>query len=234
MLLRIRVDPACPSTQRYMEEICSEAIRRSSLPHVKKEDANEDVKKAMDKPEEKLQATEQDVLGPVQAKMLRAFVAAADCRRLDPAVMKNAEEAWMHLIRRCDVSELRHTHNTVAETFLNGSFRGTRVSELTVKLRQGLTKLADIPPLVAVDFWGKLFVVCGNRRLRALRDYASETSSPTEVQVIVHRLPLDSIEDASLRCAFLAKAVLAATTMNGGRNAEIRRRPPQLHRVAVR
>jgi len=159
--------------------------------------------------------------------MLKAFLASCpSCTILDPAVEEKATLKFCHLMRWCEIAELRNTHSNVATKFRNGPFKGTQVEHLSSQLLNGSIVPSDLPPLVAVRFGMGLFVVCGNRRTRALQDFAAAHVARTDealpkVRVIVHDFPLDHIRDPSLRCAFLAKSVLASTTTNGGKQADL-------------
>ena len=54
-------------------------------------------------------------------------------------------------------------------------YAGTSVEGLTRLLLNGKAKTENLTPLVAVRFSsGPLYIVCGNRRTRALQDYAAE------------------------------------------------------------
>eukprot|EP00928_Gymnodinium_smaydae_P048288 TRINITY_DN32277_c0_g1_i1.p1 TRINITY_DN32277_c0_g1~~TRINITY_DN32277_c0_g1_i1.p1 ORF type:complete len:469 (-),score=56.68 TRINITY_DN32277_c0_g1_i1:116-1522(-) len=183
--------------------------------------------------------TDDGPLGALQSMFLRTFVKSEKLASIDPSRCAAASQQWAHLIEQCDVSSLRCTHESVAAKFLNGVHRGEAVSSLAQKLLDNTSSVDDIPPLVGVRAEGLVYIVCGNRRLHALRAYvealqtaksagAERSSRPISVlvRVIVHRLPLHHIVDAELRCAMLAKTVLSATTTNGGRYLAARQRQP--------
>lgn len=131
-------------------------------------------------------------------------------KRLDPAQNANAEHVWQGQMQWCPVVGLWHTHSQVSSVFRNGKHRGQRVQHLTTQLSQGAVVPDDLPPLVAVHHRGHLWVVFGNRRLKALKQYAAMTPEPGKIQVrvIVHDLSGDD------RLQLFAKFVLAATTRN--------------------
>ena len=183
--------------------------------------------------------SEIDGSGPInfiqEAMLKRCLKEEAGWKHLDPAQDMRAIDEWRHLTRECNISDLRNTHSSVSPTFRNGPHgphRGQSVEDLTEKMVHGDPRPCDLPPLVAVRLERpsrELYVVCGNRRTRALQDlvryiewHLPGTPLP-KVRVMIHDLPLNEIPDPSVRCAFLAKCVLAASTRNGGRHAHFRR-----------
>ena len=72
------------------------------------------------------------------------------------------------------VTSLTPGHSDVSPQFLHGPHMGQRVEDLTRELfhadeEERKTLIRNITPLVAVEYDGRLIVVFGNRRLKALR-----------------------------------------------------------------
>ena len=88
---------------------------------------------------------------------------------------------------------------------------------MAAALRSGAARVEDIPALVVVSFGGQLSVVCGNRRLAALRNY-QESVHPRVVlaKCIVHRFRRAPPE-------LVAKFIDAASTTSDGADVRIRR-----------
>eukprot|EP00404_Azadinium_spinosum_P044780 CAMPEP_0180810502 /NCGR_PEP_ID=MMETSP1038_2-20121128/64919_1 /TAXON_ID=632150 /ORGANISM="Azadinium spinosum, Strain 3D9" /LENGTH=154 /DNA_ID=CAMNT_0022851797 /DNA_START=29 /DNA_END=490 /DNA_ORIENTATION=+ len=119
--------------------------------------------------------------GPInyaQTFMLKRFLkAGTDWKRLDPSQDNTAIKEWQDLIHDCDIRDLRNTHSTIATTFRNGMHRGQDVKGLVRDLVDGRVQPSELPPLVAVRLSRRsqeLYVVCGNRRTRALHDFAAQ------------------------------------------------------------
>ena len=133
-------------------------------------------------------------------------------RDFDPSYQKRAFSKWQHLLRSVDLRELRHTHAQVSAKFRHGEHQGQRISDLTRQLKEGQVKSEDITPLVCL-FWNDVhWVICGNRRLKALRDFASskETGQVVLVNCIVHPDPKKAPP------ALIARFLLAWSTTNHG------------------
>lgn len=133
-------------------------------------------------------------------------------RDFDPSYQKGALSKWQHLLRSVDLKELRHTHAQVSAKFRHGEHQRQRISDLTRQLKEGQVKSQDITPLVCL-FWNDVhWVICGNRRLKALRDFASskETGQVVLVNCIVHPDPKKAPP------ALIARFLLAWSTTNHG------------------
>ena len=140
--------------------------------------------------------------------------------RFDPAQNPDALLTWEHKIRNLAVEELLQTHREVSETFLHGPHRGKRVNELTEELMSGKKRPGDITLLVVVRFVGQNWVVFGNRRLKALKDFQMQLGRAVKMPCIVH--DLDTAQDAPF--ALIAKLIDAASTQNGGVEAFFRQK----------
>lgn len=140
--------------------------------------------------------------------------------RFDPSRFKHAWETQRHLARKVDVCMLRHTHDVVHDNFMHGSHRGASVEKLTGDLLINRARLDDITAMVVVLLNGAHWVVCGNRRLKALKDFnarASITVKPIEARCIVY-----DVDAGPIPTPILAKFLLSATTRNSGRSASFR------------
>lgn len=170
---------------------------------------------------------EHQLLGGLQTGILQEFLAKPGNRRLlqslDPAMCPEATTTWAARLHRMAVRELYQTHSDVAQYFQHGPHARQPVTELARQLRDRELNAEDLTPLVAVRFRERLMVVCGNRRLKALKDYEEQAALPEELKVwvIVHQYPFDYLE-GRLKSVLLAKFTLATSTENGGRRASFR------------
>ena len=90
---------------------------------------------------------------------------------LDPACSETAVRVYASLIREIDVSELRYHDCSSSMEFSHGGHKGQRVEMLSYDLWYGRLQTADIKPLVAMKYKGAVWVICGNRRCRAMKTY---------------------------------------------------------------
>jgi len=137
--------------------------------------------------------------------------------RYDPAQNPAAASFFQHLIRDVDVDVLRHTHDKVNPTFRHGGHRGVPVGALTSQLLSGRVTPHNIPALVVVQLDSRLWVVFGNRRLKALKDYRTALRQPVWMRCIVH-----NHDTGTVPSAVLAKFLLSSTTSNLGAAVEVR------------
>ena len=94
--------------------------------------------------------------------------------------------------------------------------------DLAWKLYQNKESVNSITPLVVMKFVGDLWVVFGNRRLKALKHFQEQLPARrVEVRCIVHDLG-DGTRPA--HHALVAKILHAVTTENSGLSARIRER----------
>ncbi|CAK9010941.1 unnamed protein product [Durusdinium trenchii] len=142
------------------------------------------------------------------------------CKDFDPSYQPRAMQKWGHLLRLVDVMNLRHTHHQVSARFRHGPHKGQKVVELCRKFENGEVKSEDLPPLVCLQWNLALWVICGNRRLKALQDYAKQKPGgvPTKVWCIVHRNAREAPGE------LIARFLLAWDTTNHGRSATMRSR----------
>lgn len=138
--------------------------------------------------------------------------------RLDPAECESAYERWKHLEQMVEVRQLRHTHNDVSPTFKSGPHRGQLVSELSVALQEGYPTV-NINPMVVVKNDGQLWVVCGNRRLKALKEFQS---ARPDLQVRAPCMVHDLNGSSPVPHELIAKCMAAMSTQNEGVYANYR------------
>ena len=88
--------------------------------------------------------------------------------RFDPARNKDVltDAEWRNKVSVLDVVDaLKQTHNEVGRTFRHGPHAGQAVEHLVENLKQGSNPFDDD------------WVVCGNRRLKALKEYVVASGS---------------------------------------------------------
>lgn len=135
----------------------------------------------------------------------------------DPSQDPRAIKEWAHLKRKVAVKDLFFCHDEVLRTFQHGKHKGQPVENLLKACRKECGPPKKMPPLVAMKKVGKLWVIYGNRRLKALQMYQNElkekgSKTIVRVEVFVHKWnPKDCL---------VAKFMDATTTRNGGTNAD--------------
>lgn len=155
--------------------------------------------------------------------------------RLDPARDPNAVYRFRREARWFDIDDkrLRNSHNEVSPCFKHGPHAGQRVKDLAHKFMRGEACCEKLTPMVAVEDKGLFYVIFGNRRLTAVKEFAAlrtarGASGPTpKIQIIVHSPPYRSIQlvagpDAAV--AFQAKVLDAMSSLSDGTNVGIRGR----------
>lgn len=155
-------------------------------------------------------------------------------RDFDPSTSRHAFQRWSHLLQDVDVQHLRHTHDVISARFRHGEHEDQTIEQLTEDLIQRTVLPGRITPLVALKWDMKYWVICGNRRLKALQDF-EKTERPNAsvfVRCIVH-------EHHSAPSSLIAKFLLAWSTTNHGvkpviRNARSRSRRAPRERHAPR
>eukprot|EP00435_Cladocopium_sp_Y103_P011220 s1597_g2.t3 len=155
-------------------------------------------------------------LGAPQRELLHQAVQCNGrlLRSLDPAICPEAEWIWKPLWLDLDDARLKCGHATISRRFGHGQHTGQPVQQLVVDLQMGRLKPQQLPALVAVASRGDIFVVCGNRRCFAVKEFAKSTPPWKRpycwVRVIVHDFPqLPQIGDPAQRMAFALKAIQA-------------------------
>lgn len=188
--------------------------------------------------DERIPRPEPRMLDEEQRKFLSDL--SKGCRNHDPSIHPQALADWRSFLEIVDVDRLRHTHNSISSRFRHGDHNGQTVSGLTHKLISGEVRCEDITPLVCLKWNGKLWVICGNRRLKALQDCANPYVTPGKpflkpgdirsqqarlgpirVRCIVHRCPKKAPAE------IIAKFLLAWDTTNHGVVAHVRGAPAQ-------
>jgi hypothetical protein len=143
---------------------------------------------------------------------------------LDPSRDPSAERRWRHLIRDVAINDpsLRTSHGQISERFRHGDHAGQRVQDLVDQLLQGRCVPSSLPALLAVEWHNALYVICGNRRCHAVKQFSAQRASHLNtnnlsVRVIVHEFPAcPSIDDENLKLAFILKSIEAMSTTSGG------------------
>ena len=152
---------------------------------------------------------------------------------IDPSHEPAALASWGHLLQEVNVNHLRHTHQKVSPKFRHGKHKGQKVLDLAKKLRHSKVRLDDLPPLVCLKWQGVPWVICGNRRLVALKEVAKNQSgilwggNSFPVRCIVHPDP------KSAPPKLIAKFLLAWDTTCHGMKASIRGPPASEQRVST-
>ncbi|CAL1129591.1 unnamed protein product [Cladocopium goreaui] len=110
---------------------------------------------------------------PINTKLLQDVMRnfRQQIRQFDPS--RSPSEKWSHLVQWFDITDmrLRFAHSSVSRTFRQPPHNGYKLTELVDSFLHGDERPENMPPLVAVDWEGKLWVVCGNRRLWTLREF---------------------------------------------------------------
>ena len=146
---------------------------------------------------------------------------------LDPARDETAVQTYASLITEIPVSQLRYSHGNISRRFLHGEHRGMNIRTLTEQLYHGTLQTTDVKPLVGVSWNDAVWVICGNRRCHAMKEYV-EWLAPghpmPKARVILHDFPkLWGIQDEQVRWAFMLKAVSSMSTRSEGRHVQVGR-----------
>ena len=108
---------------------------------------------------------------------------------MDPSQRPEAREEWQHLARRWPIASLKQTHDSVATTFAHGGHKGQLVTDTSHRLvTAGTTTPKDWPLMVAAKSHDGLWVVYGNRRLKAMQAASELGWCIKGVNCIVHDL----------------------------------------------
>lgn len=172
-----------------------------------------DIAKGFVKEEPYIQAQAEGQINSQQRLLIKQLLHG--CWKYDPAVNPAAAHEWGHLLESVGVHLLKQTHNDVSAVFAHGPHKGKPVRGLVEELKGGLS-VSTITPLVAIRLRSESWVVFGNRRLKALKEYASQVyPQVVRAPCIVHNF------DGATHVpkALLAKFLDSATTENGGISA---------------
>lgn len=170
-------------------------------------------------------------LGPPQRQLLREAVQRHSwlLRPLDPALAPQAELRWGSLVQWVELDDVRLKcgHASISRCFSHGEHKGQPVHRLVIDLQMRRLRPQQLPALVAVRCLqrGEIFVVCGNRRHFAVKEFAKSTPPWKRpncwIRVIVHDFPqLLTISDPEQRMAFQMKAIQAVD--GNGENPRLR------------
>ena len=146
-------------------------------------------------------------------RLIRSF--ARHSTHFDPAKNPQAEVDWRHCLQCVPILSLKQTHDTVDDVFRNGRHAGEGVAALADNLVNGSVQPESITTMVGVRFRGDIWIVFGNRRLKAFKDAVRRGLRHIWISVIVHDL---SEQYHSLFCKFLD----AWSTDNNGSHAAFR------------
>merc|ERR1711974_445829 len=119
------------------------------------------------------------------------------------------------------MGHLKYCHGSISEIFTHGQHRGQSVLTLLGELRSGSINAKELPPMLVMRSACGAEVVCGNRRLYCLKQFAAETATPVRAWCIVYNLMAQNTPRE-----LLAKYMLARTTLSGNR-ITLRRRGRQ-------
>ena len=143
--------------------------------------------------------------------------------QLDPARSDTAVKTYAHLIREIEVSQLRYSHSNISKTFRHGEHQHQKLETLTQDLLSGRLRTEEVKPLVAVEWNGAVWVICGNRRCHAMKEYVRyrPQSAMPKAKVILHDFPRLSALYGDVRSAFVLKAVASMSTRSEGQYVEV-------------
>ena len=159
---------------------------------------------------------DQAARGPSTTQLTMLKQLSEDSWRYDPSHGGDALQKSWHLISDISVEFLRYTQQTVSQTFRLGDHCGMLVMELTKNLLDGRVTERDIVPLVVVKHRKKFWVVHGNRRLKALKEFHRQLGGKVYVRCILH----DPKSKDGVPCSVMAKLLLHFSTQTDGRLAE--------------
>ena len=159
---------------------------------------------------------DQAARGPSTTQLTMLKQLSEDSWRYDPSHGGDALQKSWHLISDISVEFLRYTQQNVSQTFRLGDHCGMLVMELTKNLLDGRVTERDIVPLVVVKHRKKFWVVHGNRRLKALKEFHRQLGGKVYVRCILH----DPKSKDGVPCSVMAKLLLHFSTQTDGRLAE--------------
>lgn len=168
-----------------------------------------------------------EIFSPLQKLMLDDVLRQGDTGRLlrplDPSRCPEAEQAYWPQWHSAD-EDIRFAHVNVSEKFRH-HHSDQSLDDLIDQLVTNPQSSEDIAALVAVRLQDTLYVVMGNRRLKCYKQAYENFGVLCWFKVIVHEFPrCDSIRDPATRYAFKMKAIQAMSTMNLGKEVEVKRR----------
>ena len=161
---------------------------------------------------------------PLQKQLLDALLkedVSELLRPLDPSrcpeAIRNYYYEW-----HGNWEEIRYSHSSVSSVFLHGhGHHGQPLESLTTQLVSNPQLAEGLPPLVAVQLEGRLYVIMGNRRLKCLKE-AWNRGATCWFRIIVHDFPkCDAITDLQTKGAFRLKSLQAASSQNEGLDVEM-------------
>ena len=108
--------------------------------------------------------------------------------------IRPSSDEWKDFVQQCNILDIEQSHDTVDDTFPNGHHAGERVESLKRKLLSREVDPLQIIALVVARVPSKIFVVFGNRRLKALKEACFEGMAKQDVNYIVHDLTKKFLE----------------------------------------
>jgi len=162
---------------------------------------------------------------PSQAQMGIIWQLARGSNRFDPAHNRGALKKYGHLAQDLDAACLLQTHDNVSRDFAHGLHVGQSVTGLTEQLLRGYDA-KNITPLVVIRCLSENWVVFGNRRLKALKEFVDRSGKMVRMRCIVHNF--DSGE-RMVPSELFAKFLQASSTMNRGLFAGFRSQVSRRH-----
>lgn len=150
-----------------------------------------------------------------------------DCWKYDPARTADALQKQESCLQIVLVNELRFTHAEINGAFRHAPHQGVLVSDTAAKLKNHECQVEDLPALVVMTFEKQKWVIMGNRRLKALKEFQDAVNYPVEMKCIVY--DLDTNEPLPSPPCLMAKFIEASSTMNDGKDAAVRHGPRHQH-----
>lgn len=117
----------------------------------------------------------------------------------DPSKPEWNPEKWASKLRRCDLATLKWSHGSIGEKFRNGPHAGQPIWKLVNDLKSGKVATDEVTALVGLeDMSGEIWVLCGNRRLKAYKTYEEHAQKQVITYVVVFRMAETDSFPASL------------------------------------
>ncbi|CAE7504952.1 unnamed protein product [Symbiodinium sp. KB8] len=218
-------------TRRAFRAWLEERRPCSELKELRRSAITPDLQQAVDKAISRDNATDSpDACTPLQKLLLKDILKGElhSLWRLDPSRNPEAERDYAECLDWYYTSDprIRFSHDEVSDVFLHGAHRGQPVEATVQQLLCGEAISYEIPALVAMEWSGKLYIICGNRRFKAFKQCYERTGWDARFKMIVHTGPSShpcrTIPDQTLRMLFFLKALQAMNTTCEGRNARFR------------
>ncbi|OLP86998.1 hypothetical protein AK812_SmicGene31832 [Symbiodinium microadriaticum] len=157
-------------TRRAFRAWLEERRPCSELKELRRSAITPDLQQAVDKAISRDNATDSpDACTPLQKLLLKDILKGElhSLWRLDPSRNPEAERDYAECLDWYYTSDprIRFSHDEVSDVFLHGAHRGQPVEATVQQLLCGEAISYEIPALVAMEWSGKLYIICGNRRM---------------------------------------------------------------------